>query len=196
MTGLIATFVEEIEKTRAKFTALGDSVPQANFWLEVSHAPKSLSDVLEAFVGAMYEDSKYDYDTVRKFFNKFIAPYFQDMSLYDTYAAEHPVSKLTQLLQDKFRCQSWRLCVSPVPCGSDMGAAAITESNVVGALMIHGRNIAHEIRLNGKDAKFSVATAVLRRLQDIERDEFQQLTGCDCEAKSGSWTKASPLLRL
>ncbi|EFY96289.2 dsRNA-specific ribonuclease [Metarhizium robertsii] len=175
--GHIAGFVEQIEKAKSQTE---DGVLQLDFWLNTEHPPKALSDILEAVVGAMYEDSKYDYNSVRNFFTKFIAPYFQDMTLYDTYAGGHPVTQLTKLMQDTFCCRSWRLCVSPVPCGSDTGASAITDSNVVCALMIHKKKTFHSIRGSGKDAKIAVAAAALKQMRDLAGDAFRRMTGCDC----------------
>lgn len=177
MMGHIAGFVEQIEKAKAQTE---DGVLQLDFWLDTEHPPKALSDILEAVVGAMYEDSKYDYNLVRNFFAKFIAPYFQDMTLYDTYAGGHPVTQLTKLMQDTFCCRSWRLCVSPVPCGPDTGASAITDSNVVCALMIHKKKTFHSIRGSGKDAKIAVAAAALKQMRDLDGNAFRRMTGCDC----------------
>ncbi|KAG8427536.1 Dicer-like protein 1 [Metarhizium acridum] len=177
MMGHIAGFVEQIEKAKLQTE---DGVLQLDFWLNTEHPPKALSDILEAVVGAMYEDSKYDYNSVRDFFTKFIAPHFQDMTLYDTYAAGHPVTQLTKLMQDTFCCRSWRLCVSPVPCGSDTGASAIMDSNVVCALMIHRKKTFHSIQGSGKDAKIAVAAAALKQMKDLDGDAFRTMTGCDC----------------
>lgn len=185
MTGHITAFVERVKEAKVRSIGLDGITPRADFWLDVEHPPKALSDIVEAFVGAMYEDSKYNYNTVTNFFNKFIKPYFINMSLYDTYAAGHPVTLLTKLMQDKFCCRSWRLCMSSVPCNSDTGASAITESNVICAMMIHGRKAAHSIRPSGKDAKVDVATSMLKRIQDLNRKEFKVMMECDCGGFEG-----------
>jgi endoribonuclease Dicer len=39
--------------------------------------------MLEAFIGAMFIDSEFNYELVENFFNAHIRPYFVDMSLYD-----------------------------------------------------------------------------------------------------------------
>ncbi|TWU71113.1 Dicer-like protein 1 [Metarhizium rileyi] len=178
--GHIAGFVQRLETAKRNSMQFADNIPQANFWLDAEQPPKALSDILEAIVGAMYEDSKYNFDTTRKFFVTFITPYFQDMTLYDTYAAGHPITRLTKLMQDNFCCRSWRLCVSAVPCGSETGASAITESHVICALMIHKRKVAHAIRGNGKDAKIAVAVKMLSQMRDFDRDAFRNAMGCDC----------------
>jgi dsRNA-specific ribonuclease len=41
-------------------------------------------------VGALFVDSKFDYREVERFFQLHIQPYFEDMSLYDTFANKHP----------------------------------------------------------------------------------------------------------
>jgi hypothetical protein len=41
-------------------------------------------------VGALFVDSNFDYNEVQKFFDKHMKPYFEDMSIYDTFANNHP----------------------------------------------------------------------------------------------------------
>lgn len=50
-----------------------------------------LSDMVEAYVGAIFIDSDFDYNEVQRFFDQNIKPYFEDMTMYDTYASSHPV---------------------------------------------------------------------------------------------------------
>jgi endoribonuclease Dicer len=45
---------------------------------------------VEAYVGALFVDSAFDYRVVEDFFETHIRPYFEDMSLYDEYANKHP----------------------------------------------------------------------------------------------------------
>lgn len=46
--------------------------------------------MVEAYLGAMFVDSKFDYKVIETFFEKYIKPYFRDMSIYDTFANKHP----------------------------------------------------------------------------------------------------------
>lgn len=46
--------------------------------------------MLEAYVAAIFVDSSFDFIVVEEFFHANIKPYFEDMSLYDTFANRHP----------------------------------------------------------------------------------------------------------
>ncbi|GAB0134098.1 hypothetical protein EsDP_00002483 [Epichloe bromicola] len=181
MIGKNAHFAEQLEQAKAgSWRAGSDGQPSLDFWVSLTQPPKALSDVLEAVVGAMFVDAKYDYQVVHDFFTRFISPYFADMALYDTYAAGHPVTVLTKLMQDVFSCHSWRLCVSTVPRGSEAGSSALTEENVVCAMMVHGKVVGSQIRTNGRDAKVDVATRVVRQVQHMSKETFRAAMGCEC----------------
>lgn len=53
--------------------------------------PQCLPDMVEAYIGAIFIDSDFDYNEVQRFFDMHIQPYFEDMSIYDTFANNHPV---------------------------------------------------------------------------------------------------------
>ncbi|KAG5939705.1 hypothetical protein E4U59_002941 [Claviceps monticola] len=181
MLGHIAQFVSQFEKAKMDASANRyDDEPNQAFWLNLTQPPKSLSDVLEAVVGAIFVDSKYNYQAVQNFFDKCILPYFRDMSLYDMYAAGNAVTVLTKLMQDVFTCRSWRLCVANVPSSSKTGAAALTEENVVCAMMVHGRVVESQIRANGREAKVGVATNILQQVQSMDKETFRRMMECDC----------------
>ncbi|UNI16858.1 Dicer-like protein 1 [Purpureocillium takamizusanense] len=188
LIGQISDYVAELELARE--LAQPEQEPDEakgtkDYWLRTSQPPKVLSDMLEALVGAMFVDSRYDYGVVEGFFNSFIEPYFEDMALYDTYASRHPVTALAHMLQKRLGCQNWRLYVSVVPCGADQGAAAVTGDDAVCALMVHEKVVEHDTAKVGRDAKLAVAKMALRRLADMERDAFQREMGCDCRIEDG-----------
>lgn len=55
-----------------------------------------LSDMVEAYLGAIFVDSGFDFGVIESFYAQHIKPYFEDMSLYDTFANKHPtVSRAT-----------------------------------------------------------------------------------------------------
>ncbi|EEP80389.1 predicted protein [Uncinocarpus reesii 1704] len=80
----IATYVEEIEAAELES---GDS-PDA--WTSTSDPPKCLPDMVEAYIGAIFIDSDFRYEVVEDFFERFLKRYFEDMTIYDTYANKHP----------------------------------------------------------------------------------------------------------
>lgn len=55
-----------------------------DFWTSVSPPPKALPDILEAFIGALFVDSEFNYELVKKFVTDYILPYFVDMTIFDS----------------------------------------------------------------------------------------------------------------
>uniref|UniRef100_A0A8H7KCB9 Dicer-like protein 1 n=1 Tax=Bionectria ochroleuca TaxID=29856 RepID=A0A8H7KCB9_BIOOC len=134
-------------------------------------------------VGAMFVDAKYDYDVVHKFFTRHILPFFVNMNTYDSFASNHPVTGLSQRLGGEFTCTGWRLCASAVPCGVEEGVRAITESDELCALVIHGTVVEHATAKTGRHAKVAVATKALDRFSKMDKEQFKAEFGCDCGAK-------------
>lgn len=46
--------------------------------------------MVEAYIGAIFVDSGFQFEVVEDFYCRFIRPYFEDMSIYDTFANKHP----------------------------------------------------------------------------------------------------------
>jgi dsRNA-specific ribonuclease len=59
--------------------------------------------MVEAFVGAVFIDSDFNYNEVQRFFDGHIKPYFEDMTIYDTFANNHPVVSDTNRVEDILR---------------------------------------------------------------------------------------------
>lgn len=47
--------------------------------------------MVEAYIGALFIDSNFDYNEVQRFFDQHVKPYFDDMTIYDTFANNHPI---------------------------------------------------------------------------------------------------------
>lgn len=104
LAGRVQAFVEQLGVAQAR---AGDDA--RDYWIDVKSAPKvvlrsflrafgyrlslvqCLSDVVESFVGAIFVDSEFDYREVQRFFDTHIKWFFEDMSIYDRFANEHPV---------------------------------------------------------------------------------------------------------
>jgi len=84
----IRRFVEELEAAEERAAGSRD------YWTGIKEAPKCLADIVEAYVGAMFIDSGFKYAEVQRFFDEHIKWFFDDMSIYDTYANNHPVVSL------------------------------------------------------------------------------------------------------
>ncbi|KAM6478310.1 hypothetical protein HDV62DRAFT_400793 [Trichoderma sp. SZMC 28011] len=161
--------------------AEAQSIPQ-DFWIEVPQPPKALADVVEALVGAMFVDSGFSFSVVLNFFTKFIQPFFEDMALYSSFASNHSVTALSHKLQAEFCCNQWKLHVANVPTSLDTGIAVASESDLLCALMIHGKVIAHATSSkSGMEAKVTVAKLALEKLALIQdAAQFRREMECDC----------------
>ncbi|RFU77078.1 endoribonuclease dicer [Trichoderma arundinaceum] len=170
-------------------TALSEAqgVPR-NFWVEIQQPPKALADVVEAVVGAMFVDSGYSFSVVLDFFTKFIQPFFEDMALYTSFASNHPVTAMAHKLQVDFCCNQWKLHVAIVPAPIETGIAVFAQSELLCALMVHGKVIAHATSAkSGSNAKMAVAKLALEKLESIQdADHFRTEMGCDCGSAAAS----------
>ncbi|EFQ33220.1 RNase3 domain-containing protein [Colletotrichum graminicola M1.001] len=173
----------------AKQDAAADGTFSQCYWIHVKQAPKFLSDVVEAYIGALFVDSGYDYGQVRGFFDAHIRPFFTDMALYDSFASRHPVTNLTRILQDDLGCQEWRLMVSEVaPSVEEGGAAAITGSHVLCGVILHGQIHFHAAAASGRYAKVAAAKRAVEKLENMDVGAFRKEYGCDCDAQGGENT--------
>lgn len=188
LIGQISDYVSELEEAEeaAKEKAKKEGIPlQQNFWLKVE-PPKALSDMVEAFIGAMFVDSGYDYSTVQNFFKKFVMPFFEDMDLYDQFAQKHPVTYLARRMQHDICCQRWRIYTSKVPCPLEEGVRAVTESDVICAVWVHNKPFVHETAKSVRYAKVAVAKKALKRLDGMDGKAARAVLGCDCSEKIGA----------
>ncbi|CAI4212568.1 unnamed protein product [Parascedosporium putredinis] len=138
----IQTYVEELEKAQQKHTAAtgGEQGRDRSFWLEAPHPPKCLPDMVEAYVGAAFVDSGYDYGTVQEFFERHVRPYFEDMTLYDSFANRHPVTYMASRLAREYGCKEWRVLVrEDAPDAEEAGAGCVTGTEMAAGVLVHGK---------------------------------------------------------
>ncbi|KAK4172843.1 hypothetical protein QBC36DRAFT_246686 [Triangularia setosa] len=185
----IASYVIEIEEslTEAKAAAVAEGKAESdfarNFWVDCSRPPKCLPDIVEAYVGAIFVDSSYNYQTVQDFFDKHIKFWFEDMRLYDTFANKHPVTFLGHEMQHRFQCQEWRLLTREITVEDDEEGGAMGKKQVVCAVRVHGQTLAHSVSQSARYAKIGAAKKALRELEEMEQWEFRKRVGCDCAVK-------------
>ncbi|KAM0283091.1 hypothetical protein ACHAQH_002694 [Verticillium albo-atrum] len=190
MTNQIKDYVETLTHARdgAKAAAKISGNVSRDYWLNVQHPPKFLSDVVEAYIGALFVDSGYDYSQVQAFFEKHVRPFFTDMALYDSFASSHPVTTLVRMMQEEFGCHDWRLLLSEVPPSCEEGGAAvITGTEVICGFMVHGKVSVHAKSASGRYAKIAAAKKAVRKLVDLgdDRQAFRRDFGCDCDGEAG-----------
>lgn len=151
-----------------------------SYWTLATKPPKLLADVVEALLGAMFVDSHYNIDVVRAFFQRFIQPYFEDLSSYDAFGPGHAITQTGHRLQSQYGCSRWRFCVSEVPCETKCGSKALTECDCICALMIHGKVQWHAKGDSGIEAKNKVAVMAMGELRAMDREQYRKMMSCDC----------------
>ncbi|KAF9781071.1 hypothetical protein IL306_014111 [Fusarium sp. DS 682] len=184
--GQIRDYVAElgVAEEDARREAKEEGIPmRKDFWLKVDSAPKAYADMIEALVGAMFVDSKYNFSVVENFFTKFIQPYFEDMSLYDTFANKHPVTFLSKKMHQEFGCTNWRISAEAVPCSAEKGMAALTDTEMCAVFMVHQKVIADDTSESGRYSKQRAATKALEILNSFGDDiqAAKKFLGCDCK---------------
>lgn len=160
----------------AEAAGLGRAAYARNYWVREKRPPKSLPDILESYIGAVFVDSEYNYEEVQRFFNNHILPYFEDMHLYDTYANNHPVTLLSNALNTEFRCAWWRIMCSE----TDDEDREFAATKVVAGVMIHGAIREDAYAASSHYAKSKVAQKLLSRLGDMSLEEFKKTFNCTC----------------
>ncbi|KAI0899860.1 hypothetical protein F4806DRAFT_454189 [Annulohypoxylon nitens] len=189
----IAEYVAAISEARKKAEEEAESANldrasyARNFWVEVQRPPKALPDIVESYVGALFVDSGFDYNQVRRFFDTHMRPYFEDMHIYDTFANRHPVTFLANMLQLHFRCANWRLMIREI----EVEGAPVGTNQVLCGVMIHGQVREHATAASGRYAKIAAAKKIMNTLQGMEVEEYKKAFGCGCSPEEAQ--SADPL---
>ncbi|KAL7627847.1 Dicer-like protein 1 [Parahypoxylon ruwenzoriense] len=180
----------KLAEDEAESANLGRASYARNFWVEVQKPPKALPDIVESYVGALFVDSKYDYSHVRRFFETYMLPYFEDMHIYDTFANRHPVTFLANMLQLHFHCADWRLMIQEIAV-DDGGTPLVGHPQVLCGVLIHGQVREHATASSGRYAKIAAAKKMAQILQVLSIVEFKERFGCCCSPEEA---EASDLL--
>lgn len=70
--------------------------------------------MIEAYLGAIFVDSEFDFTVVEAFFTAHVRPFFEDMSLYDTFANKHPTVRDLALLPMTYTLTATDLSSQPI----------------------------------------------------------------------------------
>lgn len=145
-----------------------------DYWISVRQPPKCLPDVVEAFVGAIFVDSEYNYKEVERFFDEHIKWYFTDMSIYDTFANKHPTTFLTKFLQINMGCMDWSVILREIPNIDG------SKPQVMAVVMVHDQIVANHKCESSRYAKVGAAKKALDILKGLPLPEFRTKFGCQC----------------
>lgn len=165
----IREYVEEVQEAGREAKGAKD------YWMTVRDPPKCLPDIVESYVGAVFVDSEFDYGEVQRFFDMHIKPFFEDMSIYDSYANNHPTTKLHHQLETVYGCQDFRIMAGEVPSMDG------TPSHCLGCVMIHGKVMAEGRASAAKNAKKKASEHALDLLHGLMPLDFRRLYGCGCK---------------
>ncbi|KAJ6262023.1 hypothetical protein Dda_2825 [Drechslerella dactyloides] len=146
--------------------ASNDSV---DYWIDVKPPPKVLPDILEAYVGALFVDSEFDYSVVTKFFYDHIRPFFMDMSIFDAFAGNHPVTRLTSRMTE-LGCQDFRIFSKEF---RDRDS-----SYVLSVVMFHNTIMAEGKASSAKNSRTKAAENAGRVLDGMATEEFMKTCVC------------------
>lgn len=145
------------------------------FWTEIENEPKSLSDLVEAFIGALIVDSGFDYTLVERFFEKHMLWFFEDLDLYAGYANRHPTTYLYQKLTDEFKCTNYA-----VECVERDGLMNV---KITAAVLIHQKVIETSTGESSRYARVRVSKKALQRLDGLTIEQFREEFHCNCKRK-------------
>ncbi|KAJ5177896.1 uncharacterized protein N7500_000595 [Penicillium coprophilum] len=162
-------YVEELQ------LAESESNGEVDYWLSTSDSPKCLPDMLEAYLGAIFVDSGFDFSVIEAFFKKHILPFFHDMSIYDTFANRHPTTFLHSQMTHNYRCTEYCLKSGEIP------AVEGETPRVFAAVMVHGESIANAVASSSRYAKVKASTRALAVLDGMSLSEFQEKYHCSCQ---------------
>ncbi|KAF2796271.1 hypothetical protein K505DRAFT_415880 [Melanomma pulvis-pyrius CBS 109.77] len=174
----IRDYVGEIQEAESEPNAAQD------YWVHVNREPpKCLADVVEAYVGAMFVDSEFDFSVVQTFFDMHIKDFFTDVSLYDDFGT----NKLTRLMKVNFGCKEWRL-------GTRLRKSAIpgARDDYIAMLQIHYKIYFDGHAVSTRYAKGKASHAAVEKLEGLPQYEFRRLYGCDCEDDTACADKENP----
>ncbi|KAF3189375.1 Dicer-like protein 1 [Orbilia oligospora] len=159
----VQEYVQLIEEARI---ASNDSV---DYWIDAKQPPKVLPDILEAYVGAIFVDSGFNYDVVTSFFRTHVRPFFTDMSIFDSFAGNHPVTHLTTRMTE-LGCSDFRIFSKEYKDRD--------KSYVLSVVIFHDKILAEGKASSKKNSRTNAAKHSLEKLATMSAAEFRKKCTC------------------
>ncbi|KIV99210.1 uncharacterized protein PV09_09074 [Verruconis gallopava] len=180
----IKAYVEEVELAENSPSEKGG----LDYWLHVKDPPKCLPDVVEAYIGALFIDSGFNFSEVQSFFDIHIKPFFVNVAIYDSFAHDHPVTLLHHNLSQVYGCQAYQIL-----CKHVESSIANGKSKVMAGLIVHREIVATAVGESGRYAKERASSQANHELQGLTVKEFKRKFGCNCKSPSiGEMAKEKP----
>ncbi|KAI1956642.1 Dicer-like protein 1 [Ophidiomyces ophidiicola] len=176
----ISNYVEEIEVAEV------ESGQSPDFWTSTNDPPKCLSDMVESYIGAIFVDSNFQFEVVEDFFQRFIKGYFEDITIYDTYANKHPTTYLHNRLTIDFGCSNYCLKAGEVPFIDGAG------TRVFAAVLVHDDLVAEAVASSARYAKLRASEKALVKLEGLAPFKFREIYGCNCGGSHNGGDKKVP----
>lgn len=169
LTAQIHEYVTQIKEAESEANGAVD------YWTAVTLVPKCLADMVEAYVGAIFVDSEFNFSVVQEFFDMHLKAFFPDMTIYDDFTNQHPVTRLKRRLEDELGCKQHRMATH-----TTAKLMPGDQDRVVAMLMIHDKVHFHGVSVSTRYAKQKLTDIALNALDGLPEYEYRKRYGCDC----------------
>ena len=126
-------------------------------------------------------DSQFSYAVIEAFFEAHVRPYFENMTLYDSFANAHPTTYLGHVMDHIFHCNHWRVLADELVPGA--GPDEGQPPTIVAVVMVHFHVVADSQGTSGKYAKIRASQKAVAQLEQMNPVDFKQKFGCNCVHK-------------
>ncbi|KAI0220906.1 Dicer-like protein 1 [Massospora cicadina] len=168
-------FMLIMSELRTQWEAAKEGTPKGEYWFDIN-APKVISDVLEAIIGAVFVDSGFDVDAAHGIFTRLIQPLYDD-HIAPYHVIVHPVIQLTRFVH-RFGCQKLDIVCDTLDVEEKL--LRPQETHVTCMIKVHGHVLATHSGVVVKAARKYAAQDVLDR---IKKDPKLLHPLCDCPSR-------------
>ena len=135
-----------------------------------------LPDIVEAYIGAIFIDSDFDYNRVQQFFNAHILPFFADLSIYDDFAKNQSITRMQHTISKIYGCQVYQLLCEQVDSNVIGG-----KSKFMAGIMVHKTLVASVVGESKRYPRERESKKAIEELAGLTVKEFRDRFECDCK---------------